>query len=373
MYTRFYFLLFCVIIIVVGFFVWQVVIVMRKLCFCLMFILFFDLIAFAETENRFYYQFLDESQKIYYDYLLTTNLGDDLERPHKITLADDLNVYDGDICLRLAFGAYLFDNPEASAWLVLADCMNSDCSYYLYQRLVNPVTNEIFSIPYPDPYVVSVDLLRNTYVTCESLSVMHDMYDYIADYYKDYSGDRLFQMWSVADFLNKWLEYDYDAVSNGLDMFGHYEVSGDGSDGIIMSGLVFDDKPETDLVSAFCIYDRKATCLGYSRAFKSIADRLGVPCVMLTSDDHAFVAVQLDDGFWYVLEPQGGYMFYGFDYVSVDDTYWPSTFCATGLDAVTTFNWGIPTLGEKSIMMHNRDGVVASNLVANLCDKFGYN
>ena len=346
---------------------------MRKLCFCLMFILFFGLIAFAETENRFYYQFLDESQKIYYDYLLTTNLGDDLERPRKITLADDLNVYDGDICLRLAFGAYLFDNPEASAWLVLADCMNSDCSYYLYQRLVNPVTNEIFSIPYPDPYVVSVDLLRNTYVTCESLSVMHDMYDYIADYYKDYSGDRLFQMWSVADFLNKWLEYDYAAVSNGLDMFGHYEVSGDGSDGIIMSGLVFDDKPETDLVSAFCIYDRKATCLGYSRAFKSIADRLGVPCVMLTSDDHAFVAVQLDDGFWYVLEPQGGYMFYGFDYVSVDDTYWPSTFCATGLDAVTTFNWGIPTLGEKSIMMHNRDGAVASNLVANLCDKFGYN
>jgi len=42
-----------------------------------------------------------------------------------------------------------------------------------------------------------------------------------------------------------------------------------------------------------------AVCQGYSNCYKLIFDELGIPCVLLYSDIHMWVATQMDDGLWY--------------------------------------------------------------------------
>ncbi len=52
-------------------------------------------------------------------------------------------------------------------------------------------------------------------------------------------------------------------------------------------------------------------CEGYSRAFKLICDKLGVPCVLVSGSNHMWNNVQMDDGKWYAVDvtfddPVGG-------------------------------------------------------------------
>ncbi len=52
-------------------------------------------------------------------------------------------------------------------------------------------------------------------------------------------------------------------------------------------------------------------CEGYSRAFKLICDKLGVPCVLVSGENHMWNNVQMDDGKWYAVDvtfddPVGG-------------------------------------------------------------------
>ncbi len=43
-------------------------------------------------------------------------------------------------------------------------------------------------------------------------------------------------------------------------------------------------------------------CEGYSRAFKLICDRLGVPCVLVSGGNHMWNHVKMDDGKWYAVD-----------------------------------------------------------------------
>lgn len=301
----------------------------------------------AETVNRFYYETLDEAQKIYYDYLFTSSIGDDMLSPGKLRLPVDLNLYDSYGMLTVAFGAYKGDNPEASAWLFSADCMNSDESYYVYEKLVDRLTGEVFNIPYPDPNCVCVELMRNPYATDESVVLMSRIYDRIAEYFGSFDN-KVVCAAGLAAFLNQYLEYDYAAVDNGLDLWGHRTINDD-DDGIVVSRFVFGEMSEQDLTTAMCVNGRKAICSGFANAFKAICDRIGLPCLYLTSEDHAFNAIRLDDGLWYIIEPQGGIEFMGLKEISADAHYNPSTFCGLDEDQVG-FIWGLPPIAEEGFM-----------------------
>ena len=54
----------------------------------------------------------------------------------------------------------------------------------------------------------------------------------------------------------------------------------------------------------FCVNNGYAICGGFSKLYKAIADRIGLPCVEVGSVGHAWVHVQMEDGNWYGVEPQ---------------------------------------------------------------------
>lgn len=52
------------------------------------------------------------------------------------------------------------------------------------------------------------------------------------------------------------------------------------------------------------ILNGTAVCEGYSELFKELADRLGLTCVEVSSLEHAFIHIQMEDGQWYGHDPQ---------------------------------------------------------------------
>lgn len=54
----------------------------------------------------------------------------------------------------------------------------------------------------------------------------------------------------------------------------------------------------------YCVNDGYGICGGFSKLYKAIADRIGLPCVEVTSVGHAWVHVKMEDGNWYGIDPQ---------------------------------------------------------------------
>lgn len=54
-------------------------------------------------------------------------------------------------------------------------------------------------------------------------------------------------------------------------------------------------------VSAFLI--RATVCAGYATAFSLLCNAVGIDCLTVTSDNHAWNVVKLDDGNWYITDP----------------------------------------------------------------------
>ena len=60
---------------------------------------------------------------------------------------------------------------------------------------------------------------------------------------------------------------------------------------------------QTPLASAGDLGDNEApVCEGYSRAFKIICDRIGLPCILVVGQGHMWNYVQNDDGVWYAVD-----------------------------------------------------------------------
>lgn len=78
-------------------------------------------------------------------------------------------------------------------------------------------------------------------------------------------------------------------------------------------------------------------CEGYSRAFKLICDRLGIPCIMVTgqgrSAPHAWNYVQMEDGTWYAEDATWDWFLYG----SGDDK-----------DHIPSSDWQLPALSKTA-------------------------
>lgn len=61
-----------------------------------------------------------------------------------------------------------------------------------------------------------------------------------------------------------------------------------------------DDVDETGRNIYDTFVEGKAVCVGYSLAFEYLCDRVGIPCVTVTSEDHIWNMVQLDKKWYYV-------------------------------------------------------------------------
>jgi len=55
----------------------------------------------------------------------------------------------------------------------------------------------------------------------------------------------------------------------------------------------------------------KGVCETYARSFKMICDYIGIPCVLVVSDDHMWDAVQMEDQRWYLVDATWDDAWYG--------------------------------------------------------------
>ena len=90
----------------------------------------------------------------------------------------------------------------------------------------------------------------------------------------------------------------------------------------VSSRLVYDGSA-ADSASPLCIFDSRAICEGFSKVYKIMADKLGLPCVLSGGSAHMCVQVQMEDGLWYLVEPQGSLLLVGMDQVSGSSMYVP--------------------------------------------------
>ena len=81
-----------------------------------------------------------------------------------------------------------------------------------------------------------------------------------------------------------------------------------------------------------CVNNGYAICGGFSKLYKAIADRIGLPCVEVGSVGHAWVHVQMEDGNWYGVEPQDPLRLQG------TSTMLNSVFMAPGVDQYELFD-----------------------------------
>ena len=78
----------------------------------------------------------------------------------------------------------------------------------------------------------------------------------------------------------------------------------------VVNLAVYEDNPYADDAYGVLV-ENKATCSGFSRAFKLICDKNNIPCALVTgigitpgeSGEHMWCLVQMEDGLWYGVDP----------------------------------------------------------------------
>ena len=78
----------------------------------------------------------------------------------------------------------------------------------------------------------------------------------------------------------------------------------------VVSITIYEDTPYADDAYGVLVKNR-ATCSGFSRAFKLICDKNNIPCALVTgvgitpneSGEHMWCLVQMEDGLWYGVDP----------------------------------------------------------------------
>ena len=82
---------------------------------------------------------------------------------------------------------------------------------------------------------------------------------------------------AVYDYLIRHVAYDYDYTGNSLI---ESETTSSYADGALV--------------------DEKAVCSGYSRAFKMMMDRFGIPCMCVANKDHEWNIVRIEGNCYHI-------------------------------------------------------------------------
>ena len=96
--------------------------------------------------------------------------------------------------------------------------------------------------------------------------------------------------------------------------------------GRVSSALRYDHQRLFDVSltsSPLCVRCGYAICEGFAKVFKIMADRVDLPCVLSGGSTHMCVQVQMEDGGWYIVDPEAGLLLAGLDQVQGNPMYVP--------------------------------------------------
>ena len=241
------------------------------------------------AENDYYFDQLDANEKAIYEVLSTLTAPDTLSPFGVIVyMPESTTRYTSCDFVQTAVYALWEDRPLSTAWIGFVDAQRPDGS---------PIPeNEAWS-SYPDA-LSQYDQLLLQVTPCLT------------------AGD--------VDLIDLNIEGMTDDATAGMSRYERAKFAADK----VASRLVYDHDDAWDAAitsSPQCILYGYAICEGFSKVYKIMADKLDLPCVLGHGRDHMYVQVQMEDGSWYVVEPQGGYFLSGLDRVAGDEMYVPQT------------------------------------------------
>ena len=239
--------------------------------------------VYAESSQNpayeFYFQQLDANQQAMYRAILSAPAE---TATYTLVLPEDGGSYENVFAkMHTTMEPVKMDHPETTAWLRWF----SDLQYDADSNSMT-YTLDCQSFYDPDDQTLSEKLL-----------------DVIAAQ-ADPTWDSYTKAWFVSNVVQDALDYDWDYV--------FYNENG---------------KADFYNSNIFCVNNGYGICGGFSKLYKAIADRIGLPCVEVGSVGHAWVHVQMEDGNWYGQEPQnsvylqGTSTMLGRSFIGTEDMY----------------------------------------------------
>ena len=250
------------------------------------------LTAFAQegyAENRYYYRQLDADERAVYDALASLSAPRTMDPVTvRVHMPESTTRYSSTDFINAAEYAFVYDNPAAGDWIG-----------FIREKQPNgeDIPFEQLRVGTPDhlsDYDSIILEIRPSF-TASDLRLRDQYLEGMID--GDVPGMSRYERASyILDRVTARLRYDYER------------------------------RYETGLMSSpMCITTGYATCEGFSKVYKILADKLSLPCVLSGGSGHMCVQVQMEDGGWYLVEPQGGLLAAGRRTVAGDSAYWPQS------------------------------------------------
>ena len=237
--------------------------------------------------DHYFYDQLDDNEKaVYNSFAVLHKQGSNLTQfEYCVWLPDPLSVYSSQDFVYTASYAFEYDHPfDGMCW-----------NFYIYDASGRYPLSECYKDPSLRSTLDSHEILFRIepIFTEAELRAVEMTLDSIVE-----QADRNWSRYQRASYL-------LDVVSGRLQYDWNEE---------------FDEDIES---SVMCIRYGKATCEGFSRVYKTLADKLDLPCTLCNGDGHMFVLVQMEDGQWYMVEPQGTFLLGGWRGFENGSKYYP--------------------------------------------------
>lgn len=239
------------------------------------------------AENRFYYNQLDADERAVYEALQAQPAPRTMDPVSvRVYFPESTTRYSSTDFINTAIYAYQYDNPAEAAWIGGVFFRQSDGEDVPFEQLC---------IGTPDRLPAYDSLILEVHPAC--------------------TADDLFLM-------DQYLEGLTDMARAGMSRYDRAAYIQERT----VANLRYDHDRRYDnaLVSSpMCITVGYAICEGFSKVYKAVADKLSLPCVLSMGENHMYVQVQMEDGGWYIVEPQGDLLLAGTDRVRGNAMYYP--------------------------------------------------
>ena len=239
----------------------------------------------GHAENRYFYNQLDADERAVYNALASAAPREDMSAQRLyVSMPERTSRYSSTDFVYTAWYAFDRDNPLDAAWISGVWLFRTDGSEV-------PFDEERASTPDFLPDYDALVLEIHPACTYSEWASMMYMIEGMAD--------------SAVPGMSR-----YDRAAFALEkVSGRLTYLGSGDLEILTSPL--------------CILRGYANCEGFSKVYKILADALDLPCVFSEGYSHMYVLVQMEDGLWYLVEPQGHRLLEGLDQVSGNTMYVP--------------------------------------------------
>ena len=236
--------------------------------------------------DRYLYDQLDADERAIYDTLASLNAPYTMDEITAIVhMPESTTRYDSFDFLYVAYYAYVQDNPLDGAWIDNVDLKTTAGRSVQWSGSPNGGRNL--------PHYTDMLLVVTPYCTADDLYAVDLMFEGMTD-----QATPDMSRYDRAVYIQR-------KVCSRLT-YDHNDLYDAGTD-----------------CSPLCIRNGYAICEGFSKVYKILADKLYLPCVLSGGDGHMYVQIQMEDGGWYVLEPQGGLTLVGLDRVRNKIMYYP--------------------------------------------------